>query len=174
MRSGLVAAIASTNDLNGAKPRYGQIWPTARVLPSGWRGGQTASTVKPACARATASRAVGNLDFFVRLQVIPHQHLLFAANQRGADLDRRQPVHIDVGNNLVRKIEGHESHVFETVEVSLPSGHDGLRSLLDQVIHDRQVMRGEVADYIDVVLEQAKVHPRGIVVVQFADRLLFY
>jgi len=55
-----VAAIASTNDLNGAKPRYGQIWPTARVLPSGWRGGQTASTVKPACARATASRAVGN------------------------------------------------------------------------------------------------------------------
>src|SRR5437870_2608431 len=60
MRCGLVAAIASTNDLNGAKPRYGQIWPTARVLPSGWRDGQTASTVKPAFARATASRAVGN------------------------------------------------------------------------------------------------------------------
>ena len=79
-----------------------------------------------------------------------------------------------MGNNLVRKIESHESHVFETVEVSLPSGHDGLRSLLDQVIHDRQVMRGEVPDYIDVVLEQAKVHACGIVVVQFSERPLFY
>ena len=79
-----------------------------------------------------------------------------------------------MGNNLVRKIESHESHVFETVEVSLPSRHDGLRSLLDQVIHDRQVMRGEVPDHIDVVLEQTQIHPCRVVVVELAERALFY
>src|SRR5207253_7437376 len=99
---------------------------------------------------------------------------LFAANQRGADLNRGQPVHIDVGNDLVGKVKSDESYVLETVEMGLPGGHNGLRGLLDQVIHDRQVMRSEVPDYIDVVLEQAKVHPCGIIVVQLAERALFY
>src|SRR5260370_18657504 len=37
---------------------------------------------------------VVDLDFFVSLKVIPHQHLLFAADQSSTDFDRLKPVNI--------------------------------------------------------------------------------
>src|SRR5579872_718153 len=60
MRSGSVAAIASANDISGARPRYVCIRRTTPVLLSGCLGGHTASTMQPAFASAIAKRAVGN------------------------------------------------------------------------------------------------------------------
>src|SRR5688572_7082242 len=37
---------------------------------------------------------VVHLDLLVGLEVVPHEHFLFAADQRGPDLDRRQPVDV--------------------------------------------------------------------------------
>ena len=43
---------------------------TALVFLSGWLGGQTASTVKPAFAKAIANRAVGNQRHVVAIKTI--------------------------------------------------------------------------------------------------------
>ncbi len=41
--------------------------------------------------------------------------------------------------------------------------------LLDEVVHDREVVRREVPEDVDVVLEQAEVHAGRVVVVQLAQ-----
>ncbi len=44
-------------------------------------------------------------DLLIRLQIIPDQHFLLSAEKGGTHLDRRKPVHTDMGNNIVREIE---------------------------------------------------------------------
>src|SRR5215469_16673737 len=71
--------------------------------------------------------------------------------------------------NSTRKVHGDECHIFVTVDVSLAGGQHRLRLVVDDVIHDRQVVRGEVPDDIYVVLEQSEVHAKRVVVVQVAQ-----
>ena len=40
---------------------------------------------------------------------------------------------------------------------------------LDQVIHDRQIVRRQVPDHVDVVLEQAEIDAHRIVVIKIAQ-----
>src|SRR5579872_894520 len=75
-------------------------------------------------------------------------------------------------NQLVRKVEGDERDVFMSIQVTLTSGDDGLGTLLDEVVHDRKVMRGQIPDDVDVMLEEAKIHPHGIVVIEISERIL--
>ncbi len=42
----------------------------------------------------------------------------------------------------------------------------------DQVIHDGEVVRGEVPDDVDIVLEEAEVDARGIVIEELAEDAL--
>ena len=46
-------------------------------------------------------------DLYVGVQIVPDQHLLLAADQGGPDFNRRQPVNVDVGDQVFREIEGH-------------------------------------------------------------------
>ena len=43
---------------------------------------------------------VVDLDLFARLEVVVDDHLAAAADQRAAHLHRRQPVHVDVGDQV--------------------------------------------------------------------------
>ncbi len=43
-------------------------------------------------------------------------------------------------------------------------------SVMDDVIHDRQIVRRQIPQDVDVVLEQAEVHARRVEVVQIAER----
>ncbi len=40
-----------------------------------------------------------------------------------------------------------------SIEMSLPSGHDRLGAGLDEMVHDRKVVRREVPEHIDIVLK---------------------
>ena len=73
-------------------------------------------------------------------------------------------------NDVLRKIERHKSHIFVAVEVALAGRNDRLRLALDKIVHDRQIVRSEIPQHIDVVLEEAQIDPRGIVVIEIAER----
>src|SRR5262249_38762684 len=64
------------------------------------------------------------------------------------------------------KVESDERDVLQSIEVTLPSRDDGLRALADQVIHNRKIMRSKIPDHVDVVLEKAKIHAHGVVVIE--------
>src|SRR5580692_4306201 len=109
---------------------------------------------------------VVDLDFLIGLEIVPHQHFLFPANQRGPNLHRGQPVDVDMRDDFVGKIDGDVGNVFVSVQVGLPGGGNRLRSLLDQVIDDRKIMRSQIPYYVHVVLKQSQIDARGIVVVE--------
>src|SRR5262249_29305367 len=55
--------------------------------------------VKALSGAADIDALVVHLDLLVWLEVVPHQHLVAAANERRADSDWRQPVDVDVRGN---------------------------------------------------------------------------
>ena len=67
--------------------------------------------------------AIVDSDLLVGFQIVPHEHLLVAAHQSRPHLYRREPVHIDVGDQLVRVIGGDERDILDTVYVLL-AGRD--------------------------------------------------
>src|SRR5690554_4206607 len=72
-------------------------------------------------------------------------------------------------NELVGKVNGDISQIFQAVKVSLTGGHNTFRLHADHVVHDRQVVRSEVPDYVNVVLKESQVHPGGVVVVELSE-----
>ena len=53
----------------------------------------------------------------------------------------------------------------------VPAGrHDRFRSLLDDVVHDRQIMRREIPYDADIMLKEAEVHARRVEVVERTER----
>src|SRR6266853_96398 len=111
-----------------------------------------------------------DLDLLVGLQIVPDEHLVLAADERGPDLHGRQPVHVDVGDDVAREIDRDEPHVGVAVQVASAGRDDRLGPLGNDVVHDRQIVRGQIPDHAHVVLEQPEVHARGIEVVQLAQR----
>src|SRR6516165_6043366 len=115
-----------------------------------------------------ANTLVVDLDFFVGFEVVPHEHSFLASNQGGAHLHGGQPVHVNVRDDVLGEIDGDERNVFDTVQMLFARSYDGFRLLPDHVVHDGEIVRGEVPNDVDVVLEQAKIDAKGIVVVQIA------
>ena len=54
----------------------------------------------------------------------------------------------------------------------LPGDDHTLRLLADEEIHDRQIVRCEVPDDADVVLEEPEVDPGGVVIIEVAQHAL--
>src|SRR5262245_56800288 len=55
----------------------------------------------------------------------------------------------------------------------LTRGDDRFRLLMNQVIHDGEIVRGKVPDYVGVILEHPKVDAYRVVVVKRAQRIVF-
>jgi hypothetical protein len=56
-----------------------------------------------------------------------------------------------------------------TRQMGGPGGRDRDRYRWQDVVQDGEVVHGEIPDDVDVVLEQAEVHARGVVVVHLAQ-----
>ena len=115
---------------------------------------------------------VVDLDLLVGLEVVPHQHLVAAADQRRPHLHRREPVHVDVREDVVREVDGEERHVGVAVEVAAARRDHRLRLVADDVVHDGEVVRRQVPHDADVVLEEAEVDARRVEVVERAEGAL--
>jgi len=109
-------------------------------MPSPRAALRPAPLVAPTCPRAIANqqlvqvaRICGHADalvvdpeLFVRFQIVPHEHFLFAADQRCPDFHGREPVHVYMGNDSLWEVHRDEGNVFDAIQVLLPSSHDGL------------------------------------------------
>src|SRR5262249_55984197 len=115
---------------------------------------------------------VVDLDLLARLEVVVHDHAPAPPDQGPAHLDRGQPVHVDVGDQVRLEEQGQgrggrgwAGHVAQA------GGRHRLGVWREHVIHDGQVVHGEVPDHVDVVLEEPEVHADRDVVVDLAQRV---
>ena len=52
-------------------------------------------------------------------------------------------------------------------------GHDGLRLVTDQVMHDGDIVGGKVPDDVHVVLKKTQINPYGVEVVEVSKDMVF-
>src|ERR1700730_1468750 len=69
-------------------------------------------------------------------------------------------------NQIIWVIDGEKGHVRMAVKMICARSDDCLGLRHDEVVHDGQVVRGEIPDYVAVMLKQSKVYAGGIVVVE--------
>src|SRR6185503_17871962 len=71
---------------------------------------------------------------------------------------RRQPVDVERRHHLVAVVNVYVGDVLDVgVGVRAAPCRDAARGVPDDVVDDRQVVRRQVPDHVDVVLEQAEV-----------------
>src|SRR5579883_1512559 len=121
---------------------------------------------------AHLNAAIVDFQLFVRLEVVPDEHFLFAAQEGRAHFYGREPIHADVADEIVRIIDRQIGDIGVAVEVAFAGGDESLRLLADDVVHYREIVWREVPDHIHVVLKQAEIDPRGVVVVEVAESSL--
>src|ERR1700682_3893556 len=75
-----------------------------------------------------------------------------------------------VSDQLVGKAEHHVSDVFDPLlDVAAASGANRVRLAVNHEIHDRKVVRRQVPNHVDVILEQPEIDPGRIEVQQVAE-----
>ena len=105
-------------------------------------------------------------------KVIPNQHFLLTANEGCSYFHGRKPVDVDVRDNVFGIIKGEIGNVFHvTAEMSGAGGNNSLRFLADDIIHDGDIMRSQIPDDINVMLEQTEVDAHGIKIIEIAQRV---
>src|ERR1035437_2468444 len=107
-------------------------------------------------------------NLFVWFKIVPDKHLLRSTNECRPNFYRGEPVDVDMGNDLFGEIERHVGHIFVTVQMTLPGGDDCLGTNFDEVVHDGKIMRREVPENVDIVLEKAEIDAGGIVVIEIS------
>ena len=110
---------------------------------------------------------VVDLDLLARLQIVVDDHLAASADQCPPHLDRRQPVHVDMRDQVGGEEHGQIGDVLRLAGEVRQAGRRDRHRLLtgEDVVHDRQVVDGQVPDHVDIVLEEAEVDPRRVVVI---------
>ena len=88
-------------------------------------------------------------------------------------LYRGEPVDVDMRDDLLREVQRHKGHIFVAVQMSLAGCDDRFGTCLDEVIHDREIVRRKIPKNVDVVLEKAKIDASGIVVIELSQGSFF-
>src|SRR5712692_1746405 len=102
-----------------------------------------------------------DLDLLAGLEVVIDDHLACAPDQRAADLERGQPVDVVMSDQTALEIAR------QVGQVDLVSGHmrgagrcDRNWSVSHHIVHDGQVVDGEIPQHVDIPLKQPQVDPR--------------
>ena len=77
-----------------------------------------------------------------------------------------------MSDGVAREVDGEVRNVHEAIQVGLAGRDDGLGLRLDEKVHDRQIVRRQIPDHADVVLEEPQVDPCRVVVVEVAEDTL--
>ena len=100
---------------------------------------------------------VVDANLLARVHVVVDQHLLLAADEHLPDFYRRQPVDVEVAQQAVVEVHGDVGDVLvlKVGDASAVGRHRD-RALVDQVVHDRQVVRRQVPDDVGVLLKETR------------------
>lgn len=113
---------------------------------------------------------VVNLDLFAGLQIVVDDHLVAAADQGAAHLDRRQPIDVDVGDQLAFEEERQIGDVLRLAEhMAHARRRNRHRPFLHNMVQDREIMHREVPDNADIVLEEPQIDPDRVVIIHVAQ-----
>src|SRR5262249_8974244 len=124
----------------------------------------------PAAGPVHLDAAVVELDRLGGVQLVEDQALARAGEDHLPDLDRRQPVDVEVGRQPLAVVDVDVGDVLDgRVGGGAPPGGDAPGRGPQDVVDDRQVVRRQVPDDVHVVLEQAEVNAHAVDVVQFAQ-----
>ena len=72
--------------------------------------------------------------------------------------------------DVVGKVDGQIRDVLELVDVRSTGRHHEFRFLADEVVHDGQIMGGQIPEHVDIVLEQSQIDASGVIIVQGSER----
>src|ERR1043166_5366094 len=123
-----------------------------------------------AAAFVAGDALVVDANLLGRLDVVVDDHAAAAGDERAADFDGREPVEVEVGDQRVVEAELHVGDVLKArLDVATAGRHQRCGLAPDDVIHDGEVVRGQVPDDVHVVLEQAEVDAHRVEVEQVAD-----
>ena len=164
-------SMQATNSRISLRQRLGDI-EMRRPHVAGPIADHAPDSLSPCVRRLAVKRdaLVVDLDLFARLEIVVDDHLLAAADQRAAHLDRRQPVDVDVGDQVALEVQRQIGDVLRLAgDVAHARRGDGHRPLRQDIVHDGQIVDGEVPDDADIVLEQAEIHADRVVIVDVAE-----
>ena len=113
---------------------------------------------------------VVDLDLLARLEIVIDDHLAAAADQRSPDLHRRQPIDVDMGDQIALEEDVEIGDVFGLAHHMAHAGcRNRDRALRQDEVHDGNVVHREIPHDADVMLEEPEIHADGIVVVDFSE-----
>src|SRR5580704_9084977 len=92
--------------------------------------------------------------------IVVGDHPLATDEDGPAQLARRQPAQLDVGNDAGCEIHGDEGHVCDSLDDRVaPDRADRGRKLAQPIQKDREVVRAQVPDNAHILLMEPEVHP---------------
>ncbi len=92
--------------------------------------------------------------FLSRFDVIVKDHLAAAGDHGAANLDRGQPVKMKMRDKVAGKVQHQISDVFNSrLDVTTTDRTQAIRLSINQVIHDRKIVRRQIPKHVDVFLE---------------------
>src|SRR5262249_8821733 len=107
----------------------------------------------------TIDSLVVDLNSCVKAEIVIDEHLFAAHQSHQPYLSRIQPSEMQVGTDAVRIFEGCEDYVLHpAVEIRKSAGGHASRFLAEPVIQDRDVVRSETPQGVDVVLNPAEIY----------------
>src|ERR1043165_5260867 len=123
-----------------------------------------------AAAFVAGDALVVDANLLGRLDVVVDDHAAAAGDERAAGFEGREPVEGEVGDQRVVEAELHVGDVLKArLDVATAGRHQRCGLAPDDVIHDGEVVRGQVPDDVNVVLEESEVDADGVEVEKVAD-----
>jgi hypothetical protein len=121
-------------------------------------------------ARRDVDAAVVHAELLARLDVIVDEHTPAAADEHLADLDRREPVDVQVCDEARRIVQGQVGDIHQPARcVRRAGGRHGARALGDEIVDDGEVVRREIPEHVGVALEEPEIDAHRVEVVQLAE-----
>ena len=115
----------------------------------------------------TGDALVVDAHLLGRLDVVVDDHAAAAGDERAADFDGREPVEVEVCDQRVVEAQLDVCDVLDAgFNVATARSRQRRGRAPDDVVHDREVVRGQVPDDVDVALEEAEVDSDGVEVEQ--------
>src|SRR5580704_4907138 len=107
---------------------------------------------------------------FEAIEIIEHQTLAAADDYYLADFIGVRPAYVNIANDVVRVAEGDEGHIFAHIsQRPRADGAGPLRLLVQQVIEDGDIVRGQIPNGVDVRTNGAEVRARGVQVIHASE-----
>lgn len=116
--------------------------------------------------------AVIDFDFFVSVQIVVDESLLASADEEAADFDGAEPIDVEGGEESVSEVEVEVSDVFDATGALCVAGTEGGEASgesADEEVDNGEVMRCEVPDDVDVMLEESEVNTNAVDVVDLTE-----